>query len=312
MDGYVYALNIYVLCSCFVSLDRFGPLGTPSGVQSQSITHDQQQVDTLYDTNHACSSYDFSPGVANILPFSLYHLDGSSGTSDASQIFPFEKHEENLQKTCRAAAEISQEVDKLQSNLNWFIQTLGLDPGLFNTSGHHGHVGGVGDANGKSSNVSNDASVCAEGDVDAFTNVNGSDLNFGTFLMDTVPCTTDRNKDHDLEQFAEQLDLDLASVMATAEVHDTLQGGQARLPPEQHHVFWRKASSQDSDVRSIVGSSDVGLPQVSARAASEAGAGPSYSFSSTRINSVGSPSAAALPPMSSTAPMPRHRKRKRL
>ena len=98
-------------------------------------------------------------------------------------------------------------------------------------------MGGVGNANGKSSNVSNDVAVCAEGDVDAFTNANGSDLNFGgAFLMDTVPCTTDRNEDHDLKQFAEQLDLDLASVMATAEVHDTLQGGQARLPPEQHHV----------------------------------------------------------------------------
>ncbi|KIM58565.1 hypothetical protein SCLCIDRAFT_1218516 [Scleroderma citrinum Foug A] len=300
-------------------------------LQSQSISPDmfahqpQQQLIAPYDGTHYGSDnssntamdvhtdhprtppYDFSTAVANAppSPFSLSLLGGGGDdASDADQLIPFEKHDERLEKTYRTAAEINHDVNELQSSINSLIQTLGLDPGSLDVSGHHEHTDGVGDLNGNStsamngSSISNGVGLGGEGDMDMFTN-NGPDFDFDAFLMD-MPRTTDEDEG-DLERLAEQLDP--AAAAAVAAVHDP----QARLAgrsSEQLHAFLDDVASQDrGDVGPIAGSSHIGFAPVSAPAPG-AGAGSSHSFSSTLANGVGaSPSSFTRPPTSSAGPV---------
>ena len=300
-------------------------------LQSQSISPDmfthqpQQQLIAPYDGTHYGSDnssntamdvhtdhfrtppYDFSTAVANAppSPFSLSLLGGGGDdASDADQLIPFEKHDERLEKTYRTAAEINHDVNELQSSINSLIQTLGLDPGSLDVSGHHEHTDGVGDLNGNStsamngSSISNGVGLGGEGDMDMFTN-NGPDFDFDAFLMD-MPRTTDEDEG-DLERLAEQLDP--AAAAAVAAVHDP----QARLAgrsSEQLHAFLDDVASQDrGDVGPIAESSHIGFAPVSAPAPG-AGAGSSHSFSSTLANGVGaSPSSFTRPPTSSAGPV---------
>ncbi|KAL4064822.1 hypothetical protein V8B97DRAFT_1986380 [Scleroderma yunnanense] len=249
--------------------------------------------------------YDFSTAIANALPspFSLSLLGNGSGTSDADQLIPFEKHEERLQKTYRTAAEISHDVDELQTSISSLIETLGLDPGELNNAGHHGHTDGVsrnGDMNGSSggtsngSNSNNGVGVGGDGDMDIFTNINGSDFDFDSFLMD-IPRATDEN-DGDLDRLAEQLD------STAAVVHDP----QARLTgtsSQQLHAFLDEVASQDrTDVEPMAGSSHVGFaPGPTPRPGPES----SHPFPLTLTDSVGAPpSAAARPATSATTSGP--------
>ena len=251
-------------------------------------------------TDHTRSSpYDLSAALGNgpPSPFSLSLLGGSGGNaSDADQLVPFEKQDERLQKTYQTAAEISHDVDELQSSINSLIQTLGLDSTL-GTSGHH-------EANGNSTSTGNGSNnngigVGGEGDMDMFTNINGPDFDFDSFLMD-IPRTTDEDGG-DLERLAEQLD----PTTAVAAVHDP----QARLggtSSEQFHAFLDEVASQDgSDTGLIPGSSHLGFAPVStpgpaARPAPRPRLGSSHSLSSTLNDvSVPNPSGAARPPTSS-------------
>lgn len=299
-------------------------------LQNQSISPDmfahqpQQQLIGPYDTAHygtdnssnmdvhtdhpSTPPYDISAAVANAppSPFSLSLLGGSDGASDVDQLIPFEKHDERLQKTYRTAAEINHDVDELQSSINSLIQTLGLDPGSLDVSGHHERTDGVGDSNGNGTSAINGSSISngvgvgvgGEGDMDMFPNVNGPDFDFDAFLMDMPRATDDEG---DFERLAERLDPTTAAAVAAA--HDP----QARLAgrsSEQLHAFLDEVASQDGgDVGPIAGSSHIGFAPIPAPAPG-AGAGPSHSFSSTLPNGVGAPpSAFTRPPTSSAGPV---------
>ncbi|KAI6046339.1 hypothetical protein EDC04DRAFT_3103317, partial [Pisolithus marmoratus] len=91
--------------------------------------HNGNGVDAAMDMNSDrrsnTPSFEVTAPTDVLSPFTLSLL---GDTSDADQLVPFEKHEERLQKTYHTAAEISNDVDELQSNINSFIQTLGIDP----------------------------------------------------------------------------------------------------------------------------------------------------------------------------------------
>ena len=304
-------------------------------LQNQSISPDmfahqpQQQLIGPYDTAHYGTDnssntvmdvhtdlpptppYDISAAVANAppSPFSLSLLGGSDGGSDADQLIPFEKHDERLQKTYRTAAEIHHDVDELQSSINSLIQTLGLDPGSLDVSGHHEHTDGVGDSNGNGTSAINGSGIShgvgvgvgvgVDGDMDMFPNVNGPDFDFDAFLMD-MPRATD-DDEGDFERLAERLDPTTAAAVAAA--HDP----QARLAgrsSEQLHAFLDEVASQDGgDVGPIAGSSHIGFAPLPAPTPG-AGAGPSHSFSPTLPNGVSAPpSASTRPPTSSAGPV---------
>ncbi|KAI6035926.1 hypothetical protein BKA83DRAFT_4155860 [Pisolithus microcarpus] len=200
-------------------------------------------VDTHADTNSHTGSSEMTAPTNVASPFTLSLL---GGTPDTDQLVPFEQHEDRLQKTYRTAAEISNDVDELQSNINSFIQTLGIDPGSLDVANTN-HADGVGGSppdggGGGSGAVSSNSSTAGgnnTGDIDMFT---GPDFDFDAFLMD-IPRTND--EDADFDRLAEHLDPSVALAAKAKETQSKLAG----TPSEQLHAFLDEVASQDgSDI----------------------------------------------------------------
>ncbi|KAI6103664.1 hypothetical protein F5141DRAFT_1132293 [Pisolithus sp. B1] len=203
-------------------------------------------VDMHADTHLRTASSDVTAPTSVASPFSLSLL---GGTPDADQLMPFEQHEDRLQKTYRTAAEISNDVDELQSNINSFIQTLGIDPGSLDVTNTN-HADGVGGSppdrgGGGSGAVSNNSSIVGgnnSGDIDMFT---GPDFDFDAFLMD-MPRTND--EDADFDRLAEHLDPSVTAAATAKESQSKLAGTSS----EQLHAFLDEVASQDgSDIVAI-------------------------------------------------------------
>ncbi|KAI6010287.1 hypothetical protein EDC04DRAFT_3146028 [Pisolithus marmoratus] len=173
------------------------------------------------------------------------------GTPDADQLVPFEKHEERLQKTYRTAAEISNDVDELQSNINSFIQTLGIDPSSLRVAnpnhadgvgGNPPDRGGGGGSNGVMSNNNSLVGANPTSDMDMFT---APDFDFDAFLMD-IPRTND--EDVDFDRLAEHLDPSVAAAATAKEPGSKIAGASS----EQLNAFLDEVASQDgSDIVAI-------------------------------------------------------------
>ncbi|KAI6043325.1 hypothetical protein EDC04DRAFT_2890961 [Pisolithus marmoratus] len=172
------------------------------------------------------------------------------GTPEADQLVPFEKHEERLQKTYRTAAEISNDVDELQSNINSFIQTLGIDPSSLHVAnpnhsdgagGNPPDGGGGGGGRGVTSNNNGLVGANPTSDLDMFT---APDFDFDAFLMD-IPRTSD--EDVDFDRLAEHLDPSVAAAATAKEPGSKIAGASS-----EQLAFLDEVASQDgSDIVAI-------------------------------------------------------------
>ncbi|KAI5990536.1 hypothetical protein F5J12DRAFT_474887 [Pisolithus orientalis] len=194
----------------------------------------------MHTDNHSCTpSFEVTAPTDVPSPFTLSLLGGAS---DADQLVPFEKHEERLQKTYRTTDEISSDVDELQSNINSFIQTLGIDPtSLDVTNPNHadGVSGNPPDRGGGDGSAlgGNDSAVGGNttGDIDMFA---APDFDFDAFLMD-MPRTND--EDTDFDRLAERLDPSVAAAATAREPQSKIAGASS----EQLHAFLDEVASQD-------------------------------------------------------------------
>ncbi|KAG6331727.1 hypothetical protein ID866_7364 [Astraeus odoratus] len=252
-------------------------------LQNQSISSDmfahhanqnQQQLIGPYDASHlntnnantgldiqpvdhhrllqSSPSYDPPPSTTSAAnapsPFTLSLLGGGP---DADQLIPFEKHDERLQKTYHTAAEISHDVDELQSNINSFLQTLGIDLSSLEVT-NQPHSNGAGGASpaGAALEGSNPGSNGVGGtgnnsgdDMGIFTNVSGSEFDFDSFLLDMPRAT---GEGEDIDRLAEHLDP--SAVVGTHNPRSKLAGAST----DQLHAFLDEVASQDG--------SDIGIP----------------------------------------------------
>ncbi|KIJ59699.1 hypothetical protein HYDPIDRAFT_32921 [Hydnomerulius pinastri MD-312] len=173
------------------------------------------------DNTRVPATYDFSAAANAPSPFSLSLL---GGPPEGDQLVPFENHDERLQKTYRSAAEITNDVDELQSNIQSLIQSLGIDPTSLDTSLPQPVDGVGGDGGGT-------------GGADMFPSVGGQDFDFDSFLMDMPRASED---DGDLDRLAERLD---PAVVASSETSSKLPNASS----EQLHAFLDEVASQDGN-----------------------------------------------------------------
>ncbi|KAH7889191.1 hypothetical protein F5I97DRAFT_1934154 [Phlebopus sp. FC_14] len=226
----------------------------PPEVFPQPTQNHQQQLIAPYDpslynnTNTSLemrpdnvrvqTPYDFTTTANAPSPFSLALFGGQP---DGDQFVPFEKHDEKLQKTYRSAAEITHDVDELQSSIQSLIQSLGIDPATLDTTPHAQQVDRVG--GGTAMHGAAPPATAAGvngvggggGDMDMFPNVGGQDFDFDSFLMDMPRTNEDEG---DMDKLAETLDS--TNVVS----HET----SSKLPnasSEQLHAFLDEVASQD-------------------------------------------------------------------
>ncbi|KAH0826933.1 HSF-type DNA-binding-domain-containing protein [Lanmaoa asiatica] len=122
------------------------------------------------------TTYDYSP-ANELSPFTLSLLGGPSDPDPLA----LQQQDDQLQKTYKTTAEINNDVDELQSNIQSLIQSLGIDPTTLNLAVPPVETAtGVGGGGGASATL-------PVGDVDMFSPVNigaGQDFDFDSFLMD--------------------------------------------------------------------------------------------------------------------------------
>lgn len=184
-------------------------------------------------------------------PSSLFGLSllggGIGGASDTDHLAPYEKQEERLQRTYRTAAEISHDVDELQSNLNSFIETLGIDPTVLDTTNRE-----AGAALGNTRSNRGDGGTGGSAEMmDLFGPETGTDFDFDSFLMDLPRQSENDDAVNDLNRLTEQLDTVRHNNPASK-----LGVGGASLASEQISAFLDEVASQDGSVN---GSTDGGV-----------------------------------------------------
>ena len=187
------------------------------------------------------STFDY--GAANALsPFTLSLL-GSPSDPDP---FALQQQDDRLQKTYKSTAEINNDVDELQSNIQSLIQSLGIDPTTLDSVVPPPEtVTGVGGGGGTSAPL-------PTGDVDMFPPVNlgsSQDFDFDSFLMD-MPRANE--EDGDLDKLAERLD---PSTVVVPKVSDSSKIGNPSS--EQLHAFLDEVASQDGSEGGGVGVSQI-------------------------------------------------------
>ncbi|KAF8447263.1 hypothetical protein L210DRAFT_3641220 [Boletus edulis BED1] len=178
------------------------------------------------------STFDYTEDNA-LSPFTLPLLEGPSEPDP----FALQQQDDRLQKSYKTAAEINNDVDELQTNIQSLIQSLGIDPTTLDISSVETATG-VGDT-----------SVPA-GDMDIFPPVNlstGQDFDFDSFLMD-MPRANE--EDGDLDKLAEKLD-------PSTKVPDPSKIGCASS--QQLHAFLDEVASQDGSEGAGAG---AGVPEL--------------------------------------------------
>lgn len=180
--------------------------------------------------------------------FSL--LEGPSDPDPSA----LQEQDERFQKTYKTAAEINNDVDELQSNIQSLIQSLGIDPMTLDSSIPPTDTGpGVGGGGGGGGGgVPSAPAQLPTGDVDMFAPVNmaGQDFDFDAFLMD-MPRANE--EDGDLDKLAERLD---ASTVVVPKASDASKIGGTSS--EQLHAFLDEVASQDGNARGV----GAGVPQL--------------------------------------------------
>ena len=193
------------------------------------------------------STFDFA--TANALsPFTISLLAGPLEPDP----FALQQQEEQYEKTCKTTAEINDDVDELQSNIQSLIQSLGIDPTTLDlVLPHTESAAGAGGAGGTS------APPLPACDVDMFEPVSvgaSQDFDFDSFLMD-MPRANE--EDGDLDKLAERLD---PSTVVVPKVSDPSKIGSASS--EQLHAFLDEVASQDGSEAIGGGGIGAGVPQL--------------------------------------------------
>lgn len=181
----------------------------------------------------------FDYTAANALsPFTLSLLGGPSDPDP----FILQQQGDRLQKTYKTTAEINDDVDELQTNIQSLIQSLGIDPTTLDSGLPPADTAtGVGGGGVTSAPP-------PTGDVDMFPPINigtGQDFDFDSFLMDMPRANED---DGDLDKLAETLDPSTAFVPKGS---DPSKIGNPSS--EQLHAFLDEVASQDGTERGGVG-----------------------------------------------------------
>ena len=173
----------------------------------------------------------FDYAAANALsPFTLSLLGAPSDPDP----FALQQQDDRLQKSYKNTAEINDDVDELQTNIQSLIQSLGIDPTTLDSVMPPAEaaigVGGGGDT----------SAPLPAGDVDMFPPVHmgsSQDFDFDAFLMDMPRANED---DGDLDKLAERLD---PSTVVVPKASDVSKIGSASS--EQLHAFLDEVASQD-------------------------------------------------------------------
>ncbi|KAF8548585.1 hypothetical protein OG21DRAFT_1471079 [Imleria badia] len=186
------------------------------------------------------STFDYA--AANALsPFTLSLLGAPSDPDP----FAMQQQDDRLQRTYKSTAEINNDVDDLQTNIQSLIQSLGIDPTTLDSVIPPPEAAtGVGGGGGTSAPL-------PAGDVDLFppVNITGQDFDFDSFLMD-MPRANE--EDGDFDKLAERLD---ASTVVVPKASDASKIGSASS--EQLHAFLDEVASQDGSE-----GGGMGVPQL--------------------------------------------------
>ncbi|KAF8126005.1 hypothetical protein EV363DRAFT_1434413 [Boletus edulis] len=167
------------------------------------------------------STFDYTKNNA-LSPFTLPLLEGPSEPDP----FALEQQDDRLQKSYKTTAEINNDVDELQTNIQSLIQSLGIDPTTLDISSVETATGVGG-------------YIC--------TRCTGQDFDFDSFLMD-MPRANE--EDGDLDKLAEKLD-------PSTKVPDPSKIGCASS--QQLHAFLDEVASQDGSEGAGAG---AGVPEL--------------------------------------------------
>ena len=185
----------------------------------------------------------FDYASANALsPFTLSLL----GAPSEPDPLVLQQQDDRLQRTYKNTAEINNDVDELQSNIQSLIQSLGIDPGTLDSalSSADAATGVGGGRVGSAPQPGSDMDMFPPVDIGT-----GQDFDFDAFLMD-MPRAND--EDGDLDKLAEKLDP--SRVMP--KVPESSKIGHASS--EQLHAFLNGVASQDG----CEGVGGRGMPQL--------------------------------------------------
>ena len=241
---------------------------TPEAFSSASQPHFQQHLiaPSPYNNNPQQDTPPINPGSGNVYPngtasprlpptfdytaanaLSPFTLSLLGGPSDPDP-FTLQQQDDRLQKSYKTTAEINDDVDDLQTNIQSLIQSLGIDPTTLDSGVPPADPAtGVGGGGGTSAPL-------PTGDVDMFPPVNigaGQDFDFDSFLMDMPRANED---DGDLDKLAERLDPSTAFVPKGSD-----QSKIGNPSSEQLHAFLDEVASQD-------GSEGGGVPRLHGQA----------------------------------------------
>ncbi|KAF8122802.1 hypothetical protein EV363DRAFT_1230315 [Boletus edulis] len=177
------------------------------------------------------STFDYTENNA-LSPFTLPLLERPSEPDP----FALQEQDDQLQRTYKTTAEIDDDMDELQTNIQSLIQSLGIDPTTLDSVIPAETVTGIGGGGGTSAPL-------PAGDMDMF--------DFDSFLMD-MPRANE--EDGDFDKLAEELD---PSTVVAPKVPDPSKIGCASSA--QLHAFLDEVASQDG---SEGGGTGVGVPQL--------------------------------------------------
>jgi len=158
-----------------------------------------------------------------------FHTDYSGAfsilpSSTGGDLAPFEAHEGDLQKTYSSAQEINADVDELQTNINSLIQSLGIDPAMF-------------DATGNIQPSLDDAYSSGQDSFDFGSYLNGLDLASGGVGVGEAARQEEDDKDMESLRLVDKLDSTARPV-----------GVETKMPTEQVHAFLDEVASQDGSI----------------------------------------------------------------
>jgi hypothetical protein len=209
---------------------------TPDGIgQSTGDLHTHPNVSTPAPIP---APFDQVPPVNALSPFTLSLLGGPSDVDPFSQ----QQQDDRLQKTYNTAAEITTDVDELQSNIQSLIQSLGIDPATLDVAmpSQADGVGGEGSASARSlpPDAGGDASMFSAMNMGGMGMNMGQDFDFDSFLMD-MP-RANEEEEGDMDKLAERLD------QTTVPKVDSSKTGNASSA-ERLHAFLDEVVSQDGN-----------------------------------------------------------------
>lgn len=190
--------------------------------------------------------FDHGPPVNSLSPFTLSLLGGPSDVDPFLQ----QQQDDRLQKTYSTAAEITTDVDELQSNIQSLIQSLGIDPATLDVAVPSQADGAGGEGSASARSLPPDAG----GDASMFSAMNmgsmgmnmgsmgaGQDFDFDSFLMD-MP-RANEEEEGDMDKLAERLDP--TTVVSVPNVDSSKTGNASSA--ERLHAFLDEVVSQDGN-----------------------------------------------------------------